>query len=106
MKLRFSLIAIAALALNSCSPKIVAMQPSDPVVAQMPAPPKNVNAERVAQGKSMYENNCARCHKLFATTDYRQTEWAPILTRMQPKAHLEDNEMALISEYINSEATP
>jgi cytochrome c5 len=106
MKLRYLFIPAIILLLNSCSPKIVAMQPSDPVVPQMPSPPKAVNTERLAEGKSMYENNCAKCHKLFSPLDHTQTEWVPILNRMQKKAHLDDAQMALISEYVNSLATP
>jgi cytochrome c5 len=106
MKLRIVLIALLAISLNSCSPKVVAMQPSDPVVAQMPSPPKAVNAEKVAAGKTMYENNCAKCHKLFAPDDYTQAQWIPILYRMQRKAQMDDAQMTLVSEYINSIATP
>ncbi|RZJ28578.1 MAG: cytochrome c [Flavobacterium sp.] len=97
-----ALIACAGLYISSCSPKVVAMQPSDPNVPQMPAPAKTVNAERVAQGKSIYEGSCAKCHKLFSPTDFSSAEWGPILMRMQPKAHLQDADMALVSDYINS----
>lgn len=106
MKLRILAIFLLAACLNSCSPKVLAMQPSDPAVPQMPAPPKGENAERIAQGKSLYEERCANCHKLFSPSDFSQAEWAPILMRMQPKARYDNAQMALVAEYVNSIAAP
>lgn len=100
----FSIALIASLGMYvvSCSPKVVAMQPSEPNVPQMPSPAKEVNSERIAQGKTIYEGHCAKCHKLFSPSDFSSAEWGPILMRMQPKAHLEDADMALVSDYVNS----
>ncbi|MBK8601289.1 MAG: cytochrome c [Flavobacterium sp.] len=54
----------------------------------------------LAEGKDLYENNCAKCHDLFKPTDYSKENWAPILVSMQGKAHLSDMQMASISNYI------
>jgi mono/diheme cytochrome c family protein len=98
---------IAIFVAASCgSPKVVAMQPSDPVVPQMPTPPKDARAQRIAEGKALYEERCANCHKLFSPTDFTQTEWAPILTRMQPNARLDDEQMLRVNEYVYSLAQP
>ena len=51
-------------------------------------------------GKDIYENNCAKCHRLFEAKEYTKVEWAPILLEMQKKAHLNDAQMASISNYI------
>jgi cytochrome c5 len=51
-------------------------------------------------GKDIYENNCAKCHRLFEATEFKKEEWAPILVEMQKKAHLNDAQMASISSYI------
>lgn len=82
------------------------MQPNDPVVPQMPPPPKETNTARVAQGKGLFEDNCAKCHKLFKPADFNQREWGPILTSMQRKAHLDNDQMDLVRDYIFSIATP
>lgn len=95
-------LLIASAALSCGSPKVVAMQPSDPVVSQMPSPEKSAGSERIAQGKGLYEARCANCHKMFSPTDFTQAEWAPILTRMQKKARLDDEQMSLVREYVNS----
>jgi len=87
----------------SCGPtKVVAMQPSDPAVPQMPSPPKEGSAVRIAEGKGLFEQNCGKCHKLFSPTAFTQTEWEPILKRMQPKARLDDQQMDLVREYVYS----
>lgn len=109
MKTRIVLIALivtAGLYVVSCSPKVVAMQPSDPNIPQMPLPAKEPNAEKIAMGKSIYNEHCGNCHKLFAPEDFNQREWVPILISMQSKSKLSDADMTLISEYINSIATP
>ena len=60
--------------------------------------------DEIAHGKSLYEGNCARCHKLFEPESHTREQWKPILVSMQKKAHLGDQDMALIASYINSEA--
>jgi cytochrome c5 len=54
-------------------------------------------------GKSLYENNCASCHKLFVPKKFTQEDWKPILVRMQKKAHVDDVQIAAISNYITSQ---
>lgn len=101
------IIAAAAIVLLfSCSPKVaVTAQKPDPV--QVPPKMESPNeatasTEKYPEGKILYENNCAKCHKLFAPTDYSSQNWGPILVRMQKKAHLEDADMAQINNYIYS----
>lgn len=97
------IVSVVSLLAVSCSaPKVVAMQPNDPVVPQMPAPPKETNTARIAQGKGLFEDNCAKCHQLFKPSDFTQTEWAPILTSMQPKAELDNDQMDLVRDYLFS----
>ncbi|MBL0012623.1 MAG: cytochrome c [Flavobacterium sp.] len=54
----------------------------------------------LTEGKDLYDNNCAKCHRLFEASEYKKEEWAPILVEMQQKAHLNDAQMASISNYI------
>lgn len=59
-----------------------------------------VMTQALAEGKESYENNCAKCHRLFEATEYSKENWAPILVKMQMKAKLDDAQMASISNYI------
>ena len=61
---------------------------------------KMVMTVALAEGKNLYENNCAKCHDLFKPQDYSKEAWAPILVSMQEKASLSDMQMATISNYI------
>ena len=54
-------------------------------------------------GKSLYENNCAKCHKLFEPKKFTKEEWTPILVKMGKKAKLDDTQMASITNYIDSQ---
>jgi len=103
MKTRFATAAaIFGLLIFSCSPKTTNPTTAKPVSEKTPAELAHDN--EVAAGQSMYENNCAKCHKLFSPTDFNQAEWAPILVRMQRKAKLDDMQIASITTYINSQA--
>lgn len=57
----------------------------------------------LAEGKSLYENHCAKCHKLYGASEYTKQEWKPILLRMQKMAKIEDAQLARISEYIDAQ---
>jgi cytochrome c5 len=101
MKSKFVIAGMFALLILSCSPKV--SQPTAQAAPQKTAE-QIAHEGAVAEGKGMYENNCAKCHKLYSTTAFTQEEWRPILVRMQRKAHLDDAQMAQITTYINSEA--
>ncbi|OYU79405.1 MAG: cytochrome C [Flavobacterium sp. BFFFF1] len=101
MKTKIILLSFAAALVLSCNANKAA-------VADVPPPPpppveKPVVAavsDAHAKGQSLYENNCAKCHKLFAPADFSQQDWRPILARMQKKARLDDADMGLITNYI------
>ncbi|GEM55801.1 cytochrome C [Flavobacterium branchiophilum] len=57
----------------------------------------------LAEGKSLYENHCAKCHKLYAASEYTKQEWKPILLKMQKMAKIDDAQLARISEYIDAQ---
>ncbi len=96
----FTLAAITLLAVSCGTKKTApAATPAPAVTAAAPA----ALTPELAAGKSMYENNCAKCHKLFEPKKFTQEEWAPILVKMQKKAHLDDTQMASITNYIHSQ---
>jgi cytochrome c5 len=102
MKTKVILLSFAAALILSCTAGKTAVAETPPAP---PAPPTVEVAvipatEAHAKGQSLYENNCAKCHKLFAATDFSQQEWKPILARMQRKAKLEDADMGLITNYL------
>ncbi|MRX67485.1 Dihaem cytochrome c [Flavobacterium resistens] len=96
-----TLAAIALFAASCGTKKAPATPPAAPAVTET-AKAKELTPE-LAAGKSLYENSCAKCHKLYEPTKFTKEEWQPILVRMQKKAKLDDTNMASITNYIHSQ---
>jgi cytochrome c5 len=60
------------------------------------------SASDLAEGKSLYENNCAKCHSLYDIKDFSKESWKPILLDMQMKAGISDEQREKIYTYIVS----
>lgn len=93
MKYTIIVIILFVGALYSCSPKIVPSAPVNGIVQE-------TLSIAAAEGKSLYEHNCAKCHTLYDPTKFTAEEWTPILQRMQKKAHIDDAERDKIYAYI------
>lgn len=106
MKLKYIALGLVAGLVYSCASKSSsASTPTPPptpntVVAGAPTENAKEIMADAASGKVAYENHCGKCHKLFEPKEFSKTDWAPILVRMQKKAHLSDAEMAPITNYI------
>lgn len=79
----------AGLAAASCTPKTVTGETA-------------LKAEELAQGKTIFENSCARCHDLPEPTAFSSQDWVGIMNAMAPKAKLNDNQHALVYNYVVS----
>ena len=97
MKPKVALIALLSVVIYSCATKSTTTATTKPTETVKP------NPVAFAEGKNLYENNCAKCHKLFSPSERTKAEWKPILVSMQKKAKLDDMQMASISDYINSQ---
>lgn len=112
----FSALAITTI-LFSCATKTVPTPPATPQVSNEEKAQKGlVTAEtnfeqpkvnskvemskKFEIGKDIYQNNCAKCHVLYAAKEFKKEEWSIILVKMQRKAKLDDTQMELISSYI------
>lgn len=79
---------VAALSAVSCTPKTIAVE--------------TVKAEELAQGKTIFENSCARCHDLPEPTGFSSQDWVGIMNAMAPKAKLNDEQHQLVYKYVVS----
>lgn len=68
------------------------------------APVTAAEGAMIAEGKVLYENNCARCHRLFGTKEFTREQWKPLVLSMQPKARLDDMETSKVIAYVTSES--
>lgn len=93
MKIKLVMVAFVGTVLFSCAPKVVTPAPPPVVVA-------NVMTPALAEGKSLYENNCAKCHSLYDRHQFTAEQWTPIVLRMQKNAKIQDSERDLIYNYL------
>lgn len=61
-----------------------------------------ITPEVLAEGKSLYGMNCAKCHKLFEPNTFNAEEWTPIVMRMQKKAKISDEQREKIYAYLTT----
>ena len=94
MKLRILSLAFVGAIIYSCSPKVA------PAVTEAKPPVVATLSAELAEGKSLFENNCAKCHKLYAPSDFTAEQWTPIVLRMQKKAKIQDAEREKIYNYL------
>lgn len=94
MKNIFFAAAFASVLLTSCTPK------STPV-AEAPKSATST-AEQIAQGKTIFENSCKRCHGLPDPTAYTSVQWVGIMNSMAPKAKLTDEQHQWVYDYVVS----
>jgi len=92
--MRYKVLALAfvAVLLYACSSK------SNIPTAEVPK--EKVLSPELAEGKSLYENSCGRCHQLYNAKDYSAEQWKPIVQRMQKKARLDDAQGLKIYNYL------
>lgn len=88
---RLSAAAIIIILTASCTPK--------PNTVKEPV--KSTESS-LAQGKTIFENACKRCHELPEPTAYTSVEWVGIMNSMAPKAKLNDEQHQWVYDYVVS----
>ncbi|TXF75871.1 cytochrome C [Chryseobacterium sp.] len=75
--------------LISCTPKVTTVTTV------------NTNtSDKLAQGKTIFDNSCKRCHDLPNPADHSAQDWVGILNRMAPKAKLSDEQHQLVYDFV------
>ena len=113
MKSKVTLIAVLGIVLYSCSPKIVPQEQPEKIVAVQEIAVEVVKEEpsqevasyvmlsqELAEGKDLYENNCAKCHELYNPKKFTAEQWTPILIDMQKNADLSDEQRIKVYNYV------
>ena len=63
---------------------------------------KTITAEHLAQGKTIFDNSCGKCHDLPNPADHNTQDWVGIMNSMAPKAKLNDVQHQMVYDYILS----
>lgn len=85
------MILIAMVSVISCTPK------STPVTVN-----NTSEADKLVQGKQIFENSCGKCHDLPEPTAFNSVQWVGIMNVMAPKAKLNDDQHQLVYDYVAS----
>jgi cytochrome c5 len=107
MKTKFIIGLITLTFAYGCTAKKQTLQSIE--VTQKPVPKEDfpneklvITAEVLAEGKSLYGMNCAKCHELYDTKSFTAEEWTPIVLRMQKKARISDEHREKIYAYLTT----
>lgn len=108
-KITLGLFALA-IAYGCTAKKAVAPTPevkeiSEAVSVAMVEPANDklaITPETLAEGKSLYGMNCAKCHELFDPKSYSAEQWRPIVLSMQKKARISDEHREKIYAYLTT----
>ncbi len=92
MKKIIAVASFTAVLLASCTPKATTAAPAA----------ATSTAEQIAQGKTIFENSCGRCHKLPDPAAHTSVQWVGIMNSMAPKAKLTDEQHQWVYDYIVS----
>jgi len=101
MKYRVLSLAVLAAIIFSCASKSGSTTVSNETRPTAQAPVvATVMTPELAEGKELYNNNCAKCHRLYKPDEFSAEEWAPIVKRMAKKSHLNELQEQRIYNYI------
>lgn len=92
MKKFLPISVLAVLFVTSCTPKI---KPE-------PRNSETSTADKLAQGKTIFENSCGKCHDLPEPTAFTSIQWVGIMNSMAPKARLTEEQHQLVYDYVVS----
>jgi mono/diheme cytochrome c family protein len=56
--------------------------------------------EELQQGRTLYINNCGRCHDLYSPDDYSSSQWKGIMPGMSPNTRMGASEVSLVTKYV------
>lgn len=105
MKKLILLPVVAAAFLVSCKSTSTATaksSTSDKVVGYSPSftGKKQLTEGMIAEGKTLFENSCAKCHALPSPKSFTDEKWVGIMNAMAPKSKLSDKQSELVYDYV------
>lgn len=91
MKKIITISSFIILILTSCTPKVAVT--SEPI---------KISENTLAQGKTIFENACKRCHDLPDPEAHTSVQWVGIMNSMAPKAKLNEEQHQWVYDYVVS----
>jgi len=92
----FGIIAVVCATLTGCQTTGDSSMP-----APDPQRATQLSSTELSQGRTLYANKCARCHRFYDPAKYDNAEWHMWMRKMSKKAHLSPSEEATLSKYLD-----
>ena len=92
--------SLCLLFLAACAVKKTTISLNDADAARASAKYPGASLATLQQGKSLYEENCSKCHGLKSPSAYNEEEWGKHVKRMAPKAKIDKATEGLILQYV------
>lgn len=86
---------VAISTIIACTPKTTEVISNAEDTALMPT--------NIVEGKTLYVNNCGKCHKLKDIDAFTREHWDKVLMPMVQKSKLTDEDGKKIDDYVNWE---
>ncbi len=92
---RLLLVSAAALTLGGCvAPAVI--PPVSPAMAG-----RGVSVNTLEKGRSIYTEQCTKCHRPYSLEKYRADQWHDIVVKMSPRARLDAAQTEALLAYIS-----
>ena len=105
MRKTFTILSLmfTSVLLTECTPKKAATDTMSPEqkVADVK---KNYTEAQMAEGKTIWQGACGKCHKLFEPGSRSVEKWENVLPRMVNRSKLNDQQAAMVRAYLLSHA--
>ena len=92
------LILVIGIGFTSCS-----KQNTDTSNLYIPTPSDvsaNATLDELNQGRTLYIDNCNRCHSLYTPESFSSSQWKSVMNQMAPKTRLTTSEVTLVTKYV------
>jgi mono/diheme cytochrome c family protein len=89
-------LALGIFILSDCSPKTG----KSTTASTTTKTEAHYSDAQVAEGKTIFTDNCGRCHKLINPADKSVDKWNSVLPTMIHKAKLSDEQGELVRAYV------
>ena len=93
-------LSATLLFLAACASKKTTVTLSDADATRAAAKYPGSSLASLQKGKTLYEDNCGKCHGLKSTTAYNEEQWGKHVKRMAPKAKIDKPTEELILQYV------
>ena len=93
-------LSAAILMLAACASKKVTVSLSEADGSRAAAKYPGASLASLQKGKTLYEENCGKCHGLKSPSEYNEEQWGKHVKRMAPKARIDKPTEDLILQYV------